>query len=225
MVAFQSANTDKTQSVLQQGTYPSFQNIPEYSHAFRRHVYHSFSFLSLFLSYYQAYLRPISSFSFFMSSCFYCLLPTLFSSFSFFISLSFLSSALLLFLILLVFSPSLSFFFLFWSLHYQNVCYISPLFNPVTLTSFQFAMLYVLQYPTSCSLSSHLTLPYFLVLHISLHFQLFTPPIFSLLLFILGRLPGKKDGTVIKYSQQHRNQAVLHSLYRCVRSHISKRAV
>ena len=225
MVAFQSANTDKTQSVLQQGTYPSFQNIPEYSHAFRRHVYHSFSFLSLFLSYYQAYLRPISSFSFFMSSCFYCLLPTLFSSFSVFYLLIFPFFC----------SPTLShssrflsftfLFFLFWSLHYQNVCYISPLFNPVTLTSFQFAMLYVLQYPTSCSLSSHLTLPYFLVLHISLHFQLFTPPIFSLLLFILGRLPGKKDGTVIKYSQQHRNQAVLHSLYRCVRSHISKRAV
>ena len=89
MVAFQSANTDKTQSVLQQGTYPSFQNIPEYSHAFRRHVYHSFSFLSLFLSYYQAYLRPISSFSFFMSSCFSCLLPTLFSSFSVFYLLIF----------------------------------------------------------------------------------------------------------------------------------------
>jgi hypothetical protein len=33
MVAFQSANTDRTQSVLQQGEHDSFQIILEYSYA------------------------------------------------------------------------------------------------------------------------------------------------------------------------------------------------
>ena len=115
---------------------------------------------------------------------------------------------------LFAFPPPILFCSLFFLLH----LFLSYPFLSFPILPF----LFLLSYPSSHSppLSS-ISFPFFS--HLS--FLFFYSTLSSIIhcnRSCLGRLPGKKDGPVIKYSQQHRNQAVLHSLYRCVRRHVHR---